>query len=137
MGASLLGAAGVWVFPKLGRHHASRVALTLMCLTAQDGAGRPVYYAGWKPIALWLGLAGSERTQVKRVSEILDHLLSVGAIELVEPSAPGRNAKYQLHVRHDLPSLHLVPPPTELDDPADDADSPVDNTLGITSVGPS
>jgi hypothetical protein len=133
VGASLIGAAGVWVFPKLGRHHASRVALTLMCLTAQDGASRPLYYAGWQPIALWLGLSGTERTQIKRVSEILDHLVELGAIELVEPSAPGRNAKYLLHVRHELPNLRLVPPPAELDDP----DSPVDNTLEITSVGPS
>lgn len=133
MGASLIGAALMWVCPTLGRHHASRVALMVMCFPAQDGASRPVYYAGWRPIAQALGLAGSERTQVKRVSEILDHLVELGAIELVEPSAPGRNAKYQLHVRHELPNLRLVPPPAVVDDP----DSPVDNTLEITSDGPS
>lgn len=122
MGASLIGSSILLVWPNLGRHHASRSALTVMCFSAQDGASRPVYYGGWKPIATALGLSGSERTQLKRVSEILDHLMELGAIELIEPSAPGRNAKYLLHVRHELPNLRLVPPPADVDDPAAGAD---------------
>ena len=118
MGANLVQYALTTVCPRLGRNHASRVALIVMCNTALDRAAVPEYFAGWRPIALALGLAGSERSQHERVRKILAELVEADAIELAEAPAPRRPAKYELKVR----PLRLV----------HDADRAVDNDGGIT-----
>lgn len=124
MGASLVASALVHVCPSLGRNHASRVALLIMANTAHDKDPEPSYWAGWKPIARSLGLSGSERTQHHRVNKILGELVDVGAIRLAQPSAPGRNARWSLHV---WPGAHLRLVHSVDNPPAEDTE-PVDNT---------
>jgi hypothetical protein len=121
VGASLVSAALINVCPALGRNHASRVALLIMANAALDRDAQPVYWAGWKPIARALGLAGSERTQHHRVTKILGELADLGVVECVVPSAPGRNARYALYLGH-LRLVHSV------DNPPQEDPQPVDNT---------
>ena len=129
MGASLVAAATINVCPALGRNHASRVALLIMANTAHDKDPEPAYWAGWKPIARALGLSGSDRTMNNRVNKILGELADLGVVELVEHSAPGRNARYRLHLwpARQLRLVHSV------DNPPEEDPQPVDNTEVVTA----
>ena len=105
MGAANVAAVlAVWG-PRLGSHHAARVALVVMANTSLDNdkldkAGqviRPkcVYFGGWQLIASALGLAGTSASQQQNVSRHLRVLTEVGAIEMIRRPAPGqRNARY-------------------------------------------
>jgi len=129
MGASLVAAATINVCPALGRNHASRVALLIMANTAHDKDPQPSYWAGWKPIARALGLSGSDRDQRHRVTKVLGPLADLGVVELVEHSAPGRNARYRLHL---WPGAHLRLVHS-VDNPPSEDTQPVDNTDVVTA----
>lgn len=119
MGAKLIGDAVVFVFPKLGRNHASRVALVIMCHPAIDDSPLPVYYAGWVPIAKALGLTGSDKTRRKRVQEILDQLEALQVIKKIGDGVKARsNDTYLLQVRSAPPALVLIHSEPELDQDA-------------------
>lgn len=105
MGAANVAAVlAVWG-PRLGSHHAARVALVVMANTSLDNDKcdkaeqviRPkcVYFGGWQPIASALGLVGTSQFQQQHVSRHLRVLTKEGAIEMVRRPAPGqRNAHY-------------------------------------------
>lgn len=109
MGAKLIGDAIALVFPNLGRNHASRTVLTVMCHTAIDDSPLPVYYAGWRPLAAALGLSGTDITKRKRVQEILDQLAQAEVIRKVGDGVKARsNDTYLLQVRAVPPALVLI-----------------------------
>jgi len=122
MGAANVAAVlAVWG-PRLGSHHAARVALVVMANTSLDNdkldkAGqviRPkcVYFGGWQAIASALGLGGTPSFQQQHVSRHLRVLTKEGAIEMVRRPAPGqRNARYL--IRTLAPQHQAITEPTK------------------------
>lgn len=89
--------------------HASMRAFVYMALVSLDDDVPPVYFAGREALALALGRAvppedddpavvRERRAAFRAVDRALKDLIDAGAIELVKPGAPGRNARYALNL---------------------------------------
>lgn len=100
MGSGLTAEAQTYVYPALGRHHASRVALGVMTLTAKDSDSAPQYFAGWRPIARALGLRGSDASCKSRVSHVLEPLAALGVIVADERQGRRRTKVWRLERDH-------------------------------------
>ncbi|MEJ7636038.1 hypothetical protein [Aeromicrobium sp.] len=66
------------------------MALTVMALTAKDTDDQPIYFAGWRPIARALGLAGSHDSQRTTVSRVWRELRLAGCISPASDIASSR-----------------------------------------------
>ena len=114
MGAQNVAALLTYVCPALGMHHRTRVALTVMALTALDddresrnGRVTParLYFGGWQPIASALGLKGSPDSQRQAVSRALRVALDLGVISVERRPRKGQNTTaYRLHLGSPLAS---------------------------------
>lgn len=137
--------------PRLGRHHASRVALTVMAIKTRDSDVQPTYFAGFEPIAEALGATGEQRTRINVVNRALRPLIQRGAIEVLSASGNGRRTTYALKLDQTMvignDGTSLAPRSSQNDDHDDDeraADgralrapwSPVTAALVIADGGP-
>jgi hypothetical protein len=96
MGAKNVKAAYERWGPHLAGRPAAMVALIVMANTSRDRDEPPEYFGGPDPIALALGLGGSERTRAKRVSEHVCQLIEVGAVQVARRGGHHWRTRYRL-----------------------------------------
>lgn len=99
----------VWS-PRLG--HLPMRVLVWMAYRALDTDQSPRYWGGWEELAYAAGrmvpehvpgdrdVARLRRAALKSVSAVMEQLRQAGAVRLLRPAAPGRNAEYALILRH-------------------------------------
>lgn len=112
--------------------------LIWMAYRALDADQSPRYWGGWEELAYAAGrmvpaavdgdkdTARQRRAALKAISGVMGALEREGAVRVVRPAAPGRNAEYGLMLTREAVHAHREPSPVD-----DSSQIPVDNSSQI------